>query len=276
MTEDKLITYINKIIRKSYDFMGYGQFANYVNKISNKFGIQNEDSEEVRERKIRLIKREFSNRLIIIDEVQNIRNVQEGENIKESSNKFLELVKYSENLKLILLTATPMFNNPQEIIWLTNLLNINDGRAAIAVNDVFDKEGNFLVGPDGYEVGRDNLKIKLNGYISYVRGENPFTFPNAIYPYDYDNAMSIKFMRENSEWVYPEYQVNGKKLETTIQYTDLTLVNIGEYQNQAYNHVVDRLKQEYEVMNEQREGIQYTLINSMIQSPEFLFSKYFF
>ena len=51
MTEEKLIIYINKIIRKSYDFMGYGKFANYVNNISNKFGIQNEDTEEVRERK---------------------------------------------------------------------------------------------------------------------------------------------------------------------------------------------------------------------------------
>ena len=137
-----------------------------------------------------------------------------------------------------------MFNAPQEIIWLTNLLNINDGRAPIAVNDVFDREGNFLVDSTGYEVGRDNLKIKLNGYISYVRGENPFTFPNAIYPNDTinDKANSIKYMRRYSEWMYPELQVNDKPIEIPIQYTDLFLVNIGEYQNKAYNYVINTIK----------------------------------
>ena len=38
---------------------------------------------------------------------------------------------YSENMKLLLLTATPMFNDYKEIIWLTNLLNLNDNRFPI-------------------------------------------------------------------------------------------------------------------------------------------------
>ena len=41
-----------------------------------------------------MIKKEFSERLIIIDEVQNIRNVKK---MKKSSNNFLELVKYADN-----------------------------------------------------------------------------------------------------------------------------------------------------------------------------------
>ena len=46
-------------------------------------------------------------------------------------------------MKLLLLTATPMFNNSKEIIWLTNLMNMNDKRSLIKISDIFDKEGHF-------------------------------------------------------------------------------------------------------------------------------------
>ena len=36
------------------------------------------------------------------------------------------LVKYSDNVRLLLLSATPMYNSFKEIIWLLNLMNIND------------------------------------------------------------------------------------------------------------------------------------------------------
>ena len=49
--------------------------------------------------------------------MQNIRNVKDSDKIKESSNNFLKLVKYADNY-IVLLTATPMFNAPQEIVWL--------------------------------------------------------------------------------------------------------------------------------------------------------------
>ena len=109
------------------------------------------DNEAERKKKAKLIKREFSNRLIIIDEVQNIRNVKDGDKIKESSNNFLKLVKYADNLKLILLTATPMFNDPQEIVWLLNLMNLNDSRVPLN-EDVFDKNGDLLIGNDFQEI----------------------------------------------------------------------------------------------------------------------------
>ena len=47
----------------------------------------------------------------------------------------------------------------------------------------------------GEQVGRDLLIRKATGYVSYVRGENPFSFPNAIYPYSYDDAFSIKSLK---------------------------------------------------------------------------------
>ena len=40
----------------------------------------------------------------------------------------LDLVTYVDNMKMLLLTATPMFNDAMEIIWLLNLMNLNDKR----------------------------------------------------------------------------------------------------------------------------------------------------
>ena len=48
-------------------------------------------------------------------------------------------------MKLLLLTATPMFNDAKEIIWLTNLMNLNDKRFPIRIGDVFNKKtGKFI------------------------------------------------------------------------------------------------------------------------------------
>ena len=97
--------------------MGYLEFSNRITSLYNKFKIEGDDK-ETKKRKEKLIQREFSRKLIIIDEVQNIRNLKK---LKSSSENFLELVKVCKNLKLMLLTATPMYNNPQEIIWLLTL-----------------------------------------------------------------------------------------------------------------------------------------------------------
>ena len=76
---------------------------------------------------------------------------------------------------------------------------------------------------------------------------------------------------EYSEWMYPELQINDKPIEIPIQYTDLFLVNIGEYQNKTYNYVINTIKANNPILNEKRDGIQYTLIDGMIQSLNFIY-----
>ena len=41
-------------------------------------------------------------------------------------------------LKLLLLSATPMFDKAREIVWLLNLMNLNDNRFRIRESDIFD------------------------------------------------------------------------------------------------------------------------------------------
>ena len=95
-----------------------------------------------------MIKEVFSNRVIIIDEAHNTNpnsDLMKGRdrNIKVFPECIEKVLRYSENTKLILLSATPINNKPQEILWLLNLLLLNDNRGTIQENEVFDVMINY-------------------------------------------------------------------------------------------------------------------------------------
>ena len=177
---------------------------------------------ELNSRVLRRLRNEFNNRMIVIDEVHNIRKTDDNENKKVAIN--LEyLVKAAENMRFLLLSATPMYNNYKEIVWLLNLMNTNDRRCKIEVRDIFDANGNFK------KNGEELLIRKATGYISFVRGENPYTFPYRVYPKDFapnDTFPDIK---------YPSYQMNLKPIDpeekSKQRILSLYLTKIGECGN---------------------------------------------
>ena len=268
LTEEKVIRQIDKIIRQSYEFVGYTEFANTINKLVKKSQGKTDDKEKRLRRKISAIKKMFSDRLLVIDEVHNIRSIStKKKQIRRTTQNMLDLVTYAENMKLMLLTATPMFNNATEIIWLTNLLNLNDNRYPIEINEVFDKDNNFLKDPEGNDIGKELLIQKLIGYVSYVSGENPFTFPYKIWPSDYGNPHSLKLLLDkNKDWSYPKYQINTMEIPEPIKYLDLVITALHEEQNKAYNYIIDKTKEQKPILNEKRLGIQYTVIDGPQQS----------
>ena len=187
LTKEKIVKQIKKIIRQSYEFMGYIEFANKINNLIKMKKTADEKSNN--RRKIAIIKKEFSNRLLVIDEVHNIRAISKT---RRTTQNMLDLVSHAENMKLLLLTATPMFNDAKEIIWLANLMNLNDKRFPIEISDIFDKKGDFLINKKGKNIGKELLIQKITGYVSYVSGENPFTFPFRLFPNDFNSPHSLK------------------------------------------------------------------------------------
>tara|TARA_B110000971_G_scaffold34965_1_gene32861 strand:- start:14237 stop:17425 length:3189 start_codon:yes stop_codon:yes gene_type:complete len=179
-SKDKYLTYnqkqklINKKIKSNYKFYGYGKFANLV---KSKTGWSGQE-EDLTDTIIKFIGKEYSNTVIIIDEVHNIKKNEMDKKDKQTPYIITTVMKYSKNIKLVLMSATPMFDKPQEIIFITNLLLLNDKRDIISQKDIFDKERNANLLPGG----REKLIKALNGYVSYVRGENPYTYPVKIYP----------------------------------------------------------------------------------------------
>ena len=227
LTKDKVVQQVKNIISSSYYFVGYLQFSNDIAR-----HWKEGDSEAV---KIKNLQNEYSDRLIVIDEVHNIRIANDNDN-KSVAKNLMYLVGAVDNLRLLLLSATPMFNSYKEIVWLLNLMNMNDERATIDISDIFDtKTGNMT------EEGKELLIRKANGYISYVRGENPYTFPFRIYPNEFAPEKTF-----NTNIVpYPKYQLNGQHInqKKTIKKLSLFLTDIGSVQEMGYNYIISLLRE---------------------------------
>ena len=234
MTKDKLVSSIKNIINMYYVFMGYIEFSNYASKKIN--DIPSFISENEREQYIiKNIKRTFNNRLIIVDEVHNIRLVDDNKN-KSTAKYLFKIAEHSDNLRLLILSATPMYNSYKEIIWLVNLLNINDRRSQIKITDIFNKDGNFKEIDDEDDRWKENGKSllirKLTGYVSYVRSENPYSFP-------------IRLYKTNSEYENikkPLFQINGNEIKSYIQHIPIYWIGLGELQEKAYSMIVEFIR----------------------------------
>ena len=262
---EKIISQIKTLIKTYYVFMGYTKFANYISDSIEVKGIRY-STEERNKMKIQKIKNVFNNRLIIIDEVHNIRITNENKEKRKSAELLMDVAKYSENMRLLLLSATPMYNSYEEIIWLTNLMNLNDKRSVIKISDIFDKNGNFK--EDGEETGKELLRRKLTGYVSYIRGENPYTFPYRVYPELPNN------------FVYPSIQMNRKTIEEDkqLKHVPVYLNSIGEYQRIGYEFIINNMrKRSYDTFNkfgterdmpafEEMDSFGYTLLQTPIES----------
>ena len=258
LSEEKVLKQIKKIIKRSYEFIGYIEFANQINKIVTKKTDKSKMAKKIKEK--------FSDRLVIIDEVHNIRtqtNSSDDDNEKNrrTIKNFLDLVTYADNMKLLLLTATPMFNKAREIIWLTNLMNLNDKRFPIKIKDVFNDNDEFVEG------GKQLLIDKLTGYVSYLSGENPFTFPYRIFP-KYSNSPESLLNLLETDWNYPTKQINNASIRdiNKIKYLDLFMTDLSDEQQQIYNFIVKMLKKKHKILSQENPGIPYTIIDGPLQS----------
>jgi hypothetical protein len=211
--KEKVIQQINLVIKKHYTFLGYIQFSNIIEKLSEN---------------INKLKKEFNGRLVIIDEYHNMRTAFDAEDRrtkKKKTTKQLDvLVDNADNLRLLLLSATPTYNSYKEIIWTLNLLNKNDKRPPISAKDIFETNGDFK--PDG----KERLMAAARGYVSFVKGDNPYVFPFRIYP----NPHTVKV---------PTTQLNGVDIpedeRLDILREHLTCVKIKKSQYTIYKRVLE-------------------------------------
>ena len=208
---------IDAQINQSYDFMGYLQFANMLEKRTEKI-IKREDlsDDDKRERINKFIHQVFSDSVIIIDEVHNIKQTSGAKDTKKIT-KALELVlTNADNVKLILLTATPMFDTPQEIVYILNLLLLNERRGSLDENLFFKKD---VLLDDKLEL----FRYKTQGLISYVRGENPIFFPAKFYPENVipDSKMPIqKVINEEVITIPEDERISNLKLVPVVMGTE--------------------------------------------------------
>ena len=232
LSKEKLVSLINRVINNNYLFIGYTKLANFI---ASKAEVSDLVSETKKEELIKKkLNKVFSNRLIIIDEVHNIRTTEDNSDKKVGMELF-RLVENVKNLKLLLLSATPLYNSFKEIVWLLNLMNINDQRLPVEFKDIFNNDGSFKLNEKGEEIGKELLIRKSTGYVSFVKGENPYTFPYRIFPSQFNELKSIFSI------VYPRFMLTNKPLDSKIEMVDIYINNLDKYQEFIYQNLVKQL-----------------------------------
>ena len=210
----------------------------------------------------------FGNSLIVIDEFHNIKSTDEKSGTRAVAEQLEKLVKFGQFLmtRLLLLTGTPMYNSYREIIWLLNIMRLNDGRAEIDIREVFNSnpdEGIFVETVEGpgqiSETGRENLRRFSTGYVSYIRGENPYTFPFRIYPDEFSPEHTFSGIqaeqksskssgsgdeeeKKDVSYQVPSTQINGLRIpehrKLSRMQDKIYLTGASEYQQSVYSYII--------------------------------------
>lgn len=115
------------------------------------------------------------NKTIIIDEAHNFRDETTK---KESAIDLEKMIRRNagKGNRLVLLSATPMYDKPKEIFWLLGLLVSNDGIPMPKKTETFDDNANLTPAAEA-------ILQRLSGeYISYIKSRNPFAFAQRLSP----------------------------------------------------------------------------------------------
>ena len=209
----------NKVLRKinkNYQFITYGTFVNnvlgmkeYIMK--NGKNIVKRVNGKIQRKQTNNMINELNNSIIIIDEVHNITN----NDIYIALEKVL---KNSYNYRLVMLTATPIYDNVKEIFELINLLNLKEESTQLPIrNELKAKDyiipiksvSNILKG-GVYEINKD----KVNEIEERIRGK-------------------ISYITQNKE-LYPEIIDNGEKIRDEDGSVKIIKCEMSDYQYMVY------------------------------------------
>jgi hypothetical protein len=209
---DQLKSKVDKEIRGYYKFSGFKMWARDIKKEIDA-RTKNIESKEEKDKKIReIIQKLFNNSVIIIDEAHELRDSNEKD-AKIITPELFRVLKYATNVRLIFMTATPIYDKPQNIISLINYFLVNDNRPMLKETELFDKDGQLK------PTGRELLIKKTRGYVSFLRGSNPYEFPIRLSA-RYNIPTDMLNLRK-----YPKKNYQGKHLEKDDRIKYLELVD---------------------------------------------------
>ncbi len=211
----------------------------------------------------------MDNTLIIIDEAHNLSGNEYGEALKK-------IIKNSVNLRILLLTATPMINLADEIVDLLNFIRPEDDK--IERDKIFTSEKNFLmkIKPEGLKY----LQDKARGYISYYRGSIPYTFAKRVEKGKIPNGMLFTPVIKcyMHKFQYDAYIKTKENIDDTLDRTSTAAANfvypglnesrndiIGYYSTEGIINIIAQLSMDG---NKLRSLINKKLFNNKLTQNE--------
>jgi len=244
-----------------YKFMSYKSFYKHVigEKITEKVSQgkvtyrKTEEGEFERDISVDRIYN-LNNTIIIVDEAHHLTGNAYGEALKY-------IIKNSVNLRVILMTGTPMKNLGSDIVELVNFIRPLDSQ--MERDKIFSGiKGHLLEFKEG---GLEYLKNMMRGYVSHVRGADPLTYATRVdigtQPEGLLFTKVIKcFMEPFQKKVYSEAEKESeedsldRKSEAVANFVFPGLSSdkkelIGYYAGEGLNLVKNQLKINHELIN---------------------------
>lgn len=208
----------------------------------------------------------FSNKIIVIDEIHNIRIQSEKDEesvmIYKEFHRFLHIVK---NCKILLMSGTPMKDTPEEIASVSNLLLPLDrqfptGKAFI--KEYLQKKGElYLIRDDKIQ----DIKDRLRGMVSFLRQTESLVKKDYIGKKDVgglshfivDPLKMSKFQSKYFDEAYKE-DVSGKKgVYTNSREASLFVFPDGSYGKKGFQKYVKKTEKDkkYRLSDELKNAI---------------------
>lgn len=194
--------------------------------------------------------RTINNSLVIVDEAHNLLNKN------EYANALMNIIDKSTRWKLVLLTATPMYNAATDIVDFINLMFPKNER--IRRNDIFDSKGK--INDDGLM----KIQQKLSGKVSYVRGQQPGNFPKRI-----DVGIIPPWLKHTKLILVPMSDLQKEKYFATNSYHDLRIIT-----NFAIEPQMDLRNRLADYSTKYAQCLKYILRQSTGNEHIFVFSSY--
>lgn len=128
--------------------------------------------------------------VLIVDEIQNM--------VSESGIYYKTLYKTihkaPSNLRIVLMSATPMYDKPVELALTMNLLRIpfelptgrEFDKTFIETKELYGKKVSTLI-------NEDILKERIRGYVSYYAGAPPYVYPESTIKYVKSNMSDFQY-----------------------------------------------------------------------------------
>jgi hypothetical protein len=248
----------NRINNGFFQFIGYKKLVNMMFIVTDpNINISNLDANGIQNaidtKKIRLnipLLNEFKNSLIICDEIHNVYNSLEKNNWGVAIQYVLN---YHPSVRAVFMSATPINNNPSEIIDLLNLmLPVTYYPDKLIKSDYFDADKLLKRG------ALEKIANLCKGRVSYLRDSNPKYFPTKKFIGDcLPNTPYLRFIRcPMSEFHYNTYKsVYTGSLTPESQYlTDFAIPNpndpkIGMYQTSEIKKMLPYASQNWKDIN---------------------------
>lgn len=221
---------VKKRYSNYYEFNTYQIFGNQFFEALRR--IKSKTLSEIK----KYIHEKYSNSVLIVDEVQNIRSnqsnyqldddvltarlnamnkkLQTEEDNDKSCHDAIEIIAHNaSNVKLVFLTATPMYDTPYEIFWLVNMLSLVNREPLLNPKEIFDNNNNFIS-----EEKKELFVKSLKGKVSYLKGGDVDT--NPIKLYDPKAIRDLSFLQKS--YLDKPLGNTGKLNEIRLTLSELT------------------------------------------------------